>query len=73
VQKTFERFSVGKAGDKSMNQATFQAFCEEMGMVNPGGWPATPPSGLARLRAHRSPVRLHRCLTQPCAPGAAQK
>eukprot|EP01046_Picozoa_sp_COSAG06_P076763 COSAG06_NODE_24656_length_656_cov_1.387792_1_plen_26_part_10 len=26
MQKTFERFSVGKAGDKSMNQATFQAF-----------------------------------------------
>ena len=35
VQKTFERFSVGKPGDRSMNQATFQAFCEEMGMVNP--------------------------------------
>jgi hypothetical protein len=36
VQKTFERFSVGKPGDKSMNQKTFQEFCEEMGMVNPG-------------------------------------
>ena len=35
MQKTFERFSVGKPGDRSMNQATFQAFCEEMGMVNP--------------------------------------
>jgi len=36
VQKTFERFSVGKPGDKSMNQKTFREFCEEMGMVNPG-------------------------------------
>lgn len=36
MQKTFERFSVGKPGDKSMNQKTFQEFCEEMGMVNPG-------------------------------------
>ena len=36
VQRTFERFSVGKPNDKSMNQATFQEFCEEMGMVNSG-------------------------------------
>ena len=35
VQKTFERFSLGKPGDRSMNQNGFQMLCEEMGMVSP--------------------------------------
>ena len=43
VQRTFDRFAVGKPGDRSMNQASFQAFCEEMGMVNPGAPPRPIP------------------------------
>ena len=34
VHKIFERFSKGKPGERVMNQAGFQGFCEEVGTVN---------------------------------------
>ena len=54
VQRTFDRFAVGKPGDRSMNQASFQAFCEEMGMVNPGAPPRPIPP-------HRRALPRSRC------------
>jgi hypothetical protein len=36
VQHMFERHASGQGRDRAVNQRAFQAFCEEMGMVNPG-------------------------------------
>ena len=36
VQFMFERHASGQGQDRAMNQRAFQAFCEDMGMVNPG-------------------------------------
>ena len=57
VQRTFDRFAVGKPGDRSMNQASFQAFCEEMGMVNPGA----PPRPIPRAASPPPPPPRSRC------------
>jgi hypothetical protein len=36
VQFMFERHAGGQGRERAMNQRAFQAFCEDMGMVNPG-------------------------------------
>jgi hypothetical protein len=39
----FERHASGKGRERAMNRRAFQAFCEDMGMVNPGAHHARPP------------------------------
>ena len=35
VMNMFDRFASGQGRDRAVNQRAFQAFCEEMGMINP--------------------------------------